>query len=89
MAPAPSCADNQDIGSRIKKNDCLFHTTHGTIKRLNLLDHDLSIPGGDFLTHLDDTYEGAGEHDGLVIAVALVCWWANNCPMSSGRTLPI
>ncbi len=30
---------------------------------MNLLDHDLSIPGGDFLTHLDDTYVGAGEHD--------------------------
>ncbi len=26
------------------------------------------------MTHLDDTYEGAGEHDGLVIAVALACW---------------
>ena len=23
-----------------------------------------------------DTYEGAGEHDDLVIAVALACWWA-------------
>ncbi len=41
------------------------------VKRLNLLDHDLSIPGGDFLTHLDNTYESAGDHDGLVIAVAL------------------
>ncbi len=42
-----------------------------TVKRLNLLDHDPSIPGGDILTHLDDTYEGTGEHDRLVIAVAL------------------
>ncbi len=40
---------------------------------MNLLDRDLSIPGGDFLTHLDDTYEGAGEHDDLVIAAALAC----------------
>ncbi len=38
---------------------------------MNLLDHDLSIPGGDFLTHLDDTYEGDGEHDDPVIAVAM------------------
>ena len=44
-----------------QKNNCLFHTTHGTVKRLNLLDHDMLIPGGGFLTHLDDTYEGAGE----------------------------
>ncbi len=56
----------------------ICHTTHGTAKRLNLLDHDLSIPGGDFLTHLDDTYEGAGEHDDLVIAVAMAGW----CPKS-------
>ncbi len=32
---------------------------------------------------------GAGEHNDPVIAVALAGWWANNCPMSSGRTLPI
>ncbi len=43
---------------------------------MNLLDHDLLIPGGDFLTHLDDTYESAGVHDGLVLAVALAGWWA-------------
>ena len=41
---------------------------------MNLLDHDLSIPGEDFLIHLDDTYESVGEHDGLVMAVALAGW---------------
>ncbi len=40
---------------------------------MNLLDHGLLIPGRYFLTHLDDTYEGAGGHDGLVVAVALAC----------------
>jgi len=30
------------------------------------------------LTHLDDTYEGDGEHDGLVITAALAGW----CPSS-------
>ncbi len=44
-----------------QKNNCLFDTFHGAVKRLILLDHDLSIPGRDFLTHLDDTYESAGE----------------------------
>ena len=41
---------------------------------MNLLDRDLSNPGGDYLTHPDDSYEGAGENDGLVIAVALAGW---------------
>ncbi len=46
-----------------QKNNYLFDTIRKMVKRLNLLDHDLLIPGGDFLTHLDDTYVGAGEHD--------------------------
>ena len=53
---------------------------------MNLLDHDLSIPGGDFLTHLDDTYEGAGDHDGLVIAVALAGWRVS--PVGRRKSLP-
>ena len=56
------------------------------MKRLNWLSHDLSIPGGDFLTHLDDTYEGAGEHDGLVIAVALAGWRV--LPVGRRKSLP-
>jgi hypothetical protein len=36
-----------------------------------LLNRDPVFSGGDYLTHLNDTYEGAGERDGLVIAVTL------------------
>ncbi len=52
-----------------------------------LLDHDLSVPSGDFLTHLDDTYEGPGEHDGLVIAVALAIFRSYHTAISRGIAL--
>ena len=38
------------------------------------------------MTHLDDTYEGAGEHDGLVIAVALAGWRV--LPVGRRKSLP-
>ena len=31
---------------------------------------------------------GAGQHDGLVIAGVLACWWASRCPILRGRILP-
>ncbi len=55
-----------------QKNNCLFHTTRGTVKRLILLNPDLSIPGGDFLTHLDGTYEDAGGPRGVEM-------WRSRC----------
>ncbi len=38
------------------------------------------------MTHLGDTYEGAGEHDGLVIAVALAGWRV--LPVGRRKSLP-
>ncbi len=38
------------------------------------------------MTHLDDTYEDAGEHDGLGIAVALAGWRVSS--VRRGASLP-
>ena len=38
------------------------------------------------MIHLDDTYEGAGEHDGFVITVALAGWRV--LPVGRRKSLP-